>query len=272
MKKNILIINDLCTYGKAALTVNIPILSYLGIEVSPLVSVILSNHTAFESFYACSLTEQLENIVKELKIRKPDFDAFYIGWISSEKQPEIIIDLIQHFKFNNIMLDPILGDNGKLYSSITDKHIDAMRKIIKYSTIATPNITELAILTDKDPKKQYSENEIVNMCIELEKMGANTIVVTSVEKYSDKIGCLSYSNGDINTIYNKKINISIPGTGDAFASTLLGFILKNKSINEALKISTDFVFQMIDEAIKDNDDIIHGIIPEKRLKLLNNYS
>ena len=271
MKKNILIINDLCTYGKAALTVNIPILSYLGIEVSPLVSVILSNHTAFESFYAYSLTEQLENIIKELKKRNPKFDAFYIGWISSEKQPEIIIDLVEHFKFKNIMIDPILGDNGELYSSITNNHINAMRKIIKYSNIATPNITELAILTDNDPTKKYSENEIVNMCKDLEKIGAQTIVVTSVEK-EEKVGCLLYSKDRVYTIYNKKINISIPGTGDAFASTLIGFLLKGKSINEALNIATNFVFTMIDEAIKDNDNIIHGIVPERRLKLLNNYS
>ena len=99
MKKdlNVLLLNDLCSYGKASLTVNIPILSYFGIKVSPLVSVLLSNHTAFESFCAFNLTEQLEKIVGELKIRNPKFDAFYVGWIASGKQPDIVIDIIKSF-------------------------------------------------------------------------------------------------------------------------------------------------------------------------------
>ena len=83
---NVLLLNDLCSYGKASLTVNIPVLSYFGIKVSPLISVILSNHTAFESFCAFDLTNELERIVEELKKRNPKFDAFYVGWISSGKR------------------------------------------------------------------------------------------------------------------------------------------------------------------------------------------
>ena len=102
---SVLIINDLCSYGKASLTVNIPVLSAFGVKVSPLISVLLSNHTAFETFCAFNLTEELEAIVKELKLRKPKFDAFYIGWLSSGKQPEIVIDIIKHFNFKTVLLD-----------------------------------------------------------------------------------------------------------------------------------------------------------------------
>ena len=73
---NVLLLNDLCSYGKASLTVNIPVLSHFGIKVSPLVSVILSNHTAFDSFCAFDLTNELEKIVDELKRKNPKFDAF----------------------------------------------------------------------------------------------------------------------------------------------------------------------------------------------------
>ena len=264
---NVLLLNDLCSYGKASLTVNIPVLSHFGIKVSPLVSVILSNHTAFESFCAFDLTEQLEKIVEELKIRKPNFDAFYIGWIASGKQPSIVVDIIKHFNINTILIDPILGDNGKLYPSMSNEHVNSMKELIKYANIATPNITELAILLDKDPFINYSEEEIKDMAGKLALMGPKTVIVTSVPK-DDNIGCLCYQSNNIITSYYPKINISIPGTGDAFGSSLLGYILKGDSIENALKKATKFIYDCVEASIKDNDDRVYGIAIEKRLNLL----
>lgn len=264
---NVLLLNDLCSYGKASLTVNIPVLSYFGIKVSPLVSVILSNHTAFESFCAFDLTNELEKIVKELKIRKPNFDAFYVGWIASGKQPSIVIDIIKHFNINTILVDPILGDNGKLYPSMSEKHVKSMQKIIKYADIATPNITELAILLGKDPSIKYEEEEVKDMAKELSMMGPKTVIVTSVSK-DKKIGCLCYKDNNVTTSYYPKIDISIPGTGDAFGSSLLGYILKGDSIDNALKKATKFIYNAVEASLKDNDDRVYGISIEKRLHLL----
>ena len=182
-------------------------------------------------------TEQLEKIVEELKKRKTNFDAFYIGWIASGKQPSIVIDIIKHFNINTILINPILGDNGKLYPSMSDKHVNSMKEIIKYADIATPNITELAILLDKDPAVQYKEDEVKYMAEELSKMGPKTVIVTSVSK-DENIGCLCYKDNNIITSYYPKINISIPGTGDAFGSSLLGYILTGENIENALNKST----------------------------------
>ncbi|WP_300365675.1 pyridoxamine kinase [Brachyspira sp.] len=264
---NVLLLNDLCSYGKASLTVNIPILSYLGIKVSPLISVILSNHTAFNSFCAFDLTQQLEKIVEELKIRNPKFDAFYVGWISSGKQPLIVKDIIKHFDIDIVLIDPILGDNGKLYPSMSDEHVNSMREIIKYADIITPNITELTILLGKDPSLEYREEEVINMAEELSKIGPKTVIVTSVLK-DKNIGCLCYQNNSITTSYYPKIEISIPGTGDAFGSSLLGYILKGECIENALNKATKFIYNSVEESIKDNDDRVYGISIEKRLHLL----
>ena len=264
---NVLLLNDLCSYGKASLTVNIPILSYFGIKVSPLISVLLSNHTAFESFCAFNLTEQLEKIVEELKLRNPKFDAFYVGWIASGKQPDIVIDIIEHFNISTILIDPILGDNGKLYPSMSSEHVNSMKNIIKHADIVTPNITELSVLLDKDPSKRYNEEEVKEMAVNRSKMGPRTVIVTSVSK-DDNIGCLCLENNNIITSYYPKINISIPGTGDAFGSSLLGYILKGNSIEDSVKKATKFIYNSVEASIKENDDRLYGISIEKRLNLL----
>lgn len=274
---NVLIINDLCSYGKASLTVNMPVLSAFGIKVSPLISVLLSNHTAFETFSAFNLTKQLKAIVKELKIRKPKFDAFYIGWLAAKKQPEIVIDIIKSFDFNIILLDPILGDYGKLYPSMSEEHVKSMRNLLNYATIITPNITELAILLNKDPSKKYGEKEIEEMAKTLSDMGPKTVIVTSVEKESkeskekvkkNKLGCLCYTKNKVITKYYNKIDINMAGTGDAFGSSLLGYLLKGETIENALNKATKFIYYSVKASVEENDDRIYGISIEKRLNLL----
>ena len=269
MKKdlNVLVLNDLCSYGKASLTVNIPVLSHFGIKVSPLVSVMLSNHTAFESFCAFDLTDQLEKIIEQLKIRNPKFDAFYVGWISSGKQPDLVVDIIKHFNIDTVLIDPILGDYGKLYPSMSNEHVKSMKNIIKYANIITPNITELAVLLDKDPAEEYTEEEVKIMAKQLSEIGPQTVIVTSVSA-NDKIGCLCYKDNNFITSYYPKINTSMPGTGDAFGSSLLGYILQENSLKESLEKATKFVYEAVEQSVKDNDDRVYGIYIEKRLHLL----
>lgn len=266
---NVLLINDICSYGKASLTVNIPVLSAFGIKVSPLITVLLSNHTAFESFCAFDLTSQLEQIVNELKKRNAKFDALYIGWLASDEQVDIVIDIIEYFKIKIVLLDPILGDNGKLYSSMTEKHIKSLKRILKYATIITPNITELCLLLDKNPTKKYTEDNVIEMAKELSNMVSENVIVTSVEK-DNKFGSLAYNkkNNDITASYFDKINVAMPGTGDAFASALLGYILNDYSIEDSLKKATQFIYTAIELSVKENDNRIYGISIEKRLNLL----
>lgn len=265
---DVLILNDLCCYGKASLTVNIPVLSHFGIKVSPIPTMLLSNHTQFESFCSFDLTEKLILIFEELKKRNPKFNAIYIGWLSSEKQADIAIDIIKTFNTNLVILDPILGDNGKLYGPISETHINAMRKLIKHANIITPNITEAAALLGYELNINPDENTAKDWALKLSDMGPKSIVITSIEK-DNKIGSMYYQKDEISEIfYHNKIQLSIPGTGDAFGSALLGYILNGYSIKEAVKKATTFVYMAVENAVKDKDNTMYGIAIEKRLNLL----
>ena len=152
---------------------------------------------------------------------------------------------------------------------MTEKHIKSLRRILKYAAIVTPNITELCLLLDKDPSKKYTEDNIIEMAKELSNTASENIIVTSVEK-DDKFGSLAYNkqNNNITTSYFDKINIAMPGTGDAFASALLGYVLNGDSIEDALKKATKFIYTAIELSVKENDNRIYGISIEKRLHLL----
>lgn len=160
---------------------------------------------------------------------------------------------------------------------MSEEHVKSMRNLLNYATIITPNITELAILLNKDPSKKYGEKEIEEMAKTLSNMGPKTVIVTSVEKESkenkekvkkNKLGCLCYTKNKVITKYYNKIDINMAGTGDAFGSSLLGYLLKGETIENALNKATKFIYYSVKASVEENDDRIYGISIEKRLNLL----
>ena len=61
--KKIAAIHDLSGYGRASLTVAIPILSYMGYQVCPLPTAILSAHSEYKDFRSFDLTDQMQGII-----------------------------------------------------------------------------------------------------------------------------------------------------------------------------------------------------------------
>lgn len=65
--KKVAAIHDLSGYGRASLTAIIPTLSSMGIQVCPLPTAILSNHTGgFETFSYLDLTDNMESYINLL--------------------------------------------------------------------------------------------------------------------------------------------------------------------------------------------------------------
>ena len=264
---NVIVLNDICSYGKVSLTINIPVLSAFSIKVSPLPTVLLSNHTQYSSFCAFDLTDYLFKIVEELKLRDAKFDAFYIGWLGHEKQVDLAVSIIKDFNIPLTMVDPILGDNEHLYTPITDKNVENMIRLLKHADIVIPNTTEFNALLSKPLDKKPSLDEIKSNIKELEALGPKKIVVTSIE-VDGKVGSLCSDNGKMSEYLQPKVPIHIPGTGDAFGSALLGYMLKGASLEEATDKATLFMYKSVKAAKDENDDRIFGIAIEKRLSLL----
>ena len=135
--------HDLSGFGRASLTVAIPILSYMGFQVCPVPTAILSTHSEIEDYYMVDLTEHLDAYINHWKKLKIDFQAIYSGFLGSPKQIEIVKRFITDFKQEDqlVVTDPVLGDNGRLYSSIDRGMVDSMRQLISCCDIMTPNLT-----------------------------------------------------------------------------------------------------------------------------------
>jgi len=176
-------IHDISGFGRASLTVIMPILSNMGIQVCPMPTAVLSTHTGgFEGFKFIDLTDHLTDYMNHWKSLSLQFDSIYSGFLGSERQIEIVRQFIHDFKAENqlVVVDPVMGDDGKLYQTINDAMIDGMKELVADADMITPNITEAAYLLDREVPEDISDAAIKDWLKALASMGPQYTVITSV--------------------------------------------------------------------------------------------
>ena len=167
-QKKIAAINDYTGFGRCSIAVELPVISALKVQCCPLPTSVLSNHTGFDSFYFEDFTDSMPAYIAEWKKLNLKFDGICSGFLGSHRQIKIVEDFFKTFKTdeNIILVDPVMGDYGKLYSTYTTQTCTEMKKLVKYADILTPNLTEACILTDEE----YDEKRDVAFWKEPEEM------------------------------------------------------------------------------------------------------
>lgn len=272
--KRIVTIQDISCVGKCSLTVALPIISAMGIETAVIPTAVLSTHTAFKNFTYRDLTGDLPKIAKHWKQEKFNFDGIYTGYLGSIEQIDILKEFFKQFKTpdNFIFIDPVMADNGKLYAGFDANFVKEMKKLCKMSDIIVPNLTEASYMLEKEYKEIYSEQEIKDILIELSNLGPKYVVLTGVSFKDNKLGVMSYNKetNEFFTYFKEKIPAKYHGTGDIFASTLVGAITNNNTLEEGLKIAVDYVWETINDTYKTNKKDAYGVNFETKIPYLIN--
>jgi pyridoxine kinase len=274
MNKNTLAIHDICSYSKSSLTVVIPIMEALGVEVCPLPSAILSTQTdGFEDFYMKDLSDSMKSIFDKFKRENLQFDCIYTGFLSNEDQVQIVSEIIDYYKENNnslIVVDPVLGDNKQMYSTFDSNYLNAMKKLVASADIITPNSTEACLLLDRSPKDKYSLKEINDMLDGLSELGPRVSVITSLSIEGDDKYYTAYcENNRKNLCANENLNLNYPGCGDLFTSALIAKILNKESIDNAIKYADTLCHQTLITTKLNKSAVRNGISTVDAIKYIN---
>ena len=147
-QKRILCINDISSMGKCSLTIALPIISSLGIEAVVLPTALLSAHTVFKGYTFKDTTEEMRNTLNHFDSLGEKFDCIYTGYLGSKDQVKIVLDFIKGHKESLIITDPVMGDNGRLYSGFEKDYPEYMLELCNVSDIVIPNLTEACLLTN----------------------------------------------------------------------------------------------------------------------------
>lgn len=271
-------IHDLSGFGRSSLTVVIPILSAMGIQVCPLPTAVLSTHCGYKGFKMADLTDKMREFIEHWKTLNIHFDAIYSGFLGSPEQIEIVKDFIHSFKQKKqlVVVDPVMADDGQLYSVYDKKMVNEMISLVGYSDVITPNLTEAAFLLGEKYNPEISEEETKKWLKRLTKLGPKTAIITSVPVHDTKTKMTSVVA--LSTHDNRYWKVSceympavFPGAGDAFASVVTGSLLKGDSLPIALDHAVQFISLGIKATFGYNYDTNEGFLQEKALTgLMNN--
>ena len=277
MIKKVAAVHDLSGFGHASLTAIIPTLSSMGIQVCPLPTAILSNHTGgFETFSYVDLTDTMDDYIDHWKQIGIDFDCIYSGYLGSNKQIDIVSKFIDDFKKNDtlVVVDPVMGDNGKFYASFDWDFVPLMSELIKKADVITPNYTEAAFLLGyKEIPEKISREELKDWLRCLGALGPKMVVITSVPDADDDThtNVVAYNRED-DTFWKigcKYVPAHYPGTGDTFTSVMIGCLLQGESLPVSLDRAMQFISQCIKASYGFNYPKRNGVLLEKELGFLH---
>lgn len=243
--KRVLSVQDLSCLGKCSLTVALPVLSAMGCRCSVLPTAVLSTHTGFPGPHVRSLTEDMEPTLRHWRTVGAEFDAISIGYLSDPAQAAAAEQLVDAFKCP-VILDPAMGDHGKLYSGITPEHAEAMSQLSRKARLLLPNLTEAALLTGLPYRDTQDAEYLGELSAGLLEMGPEAVIITGASLSPGKTGFYLAARQEEAFSYQVPvIPKSFHGTGDLFSAVVTGGILTGLSLRDAGVLAAGFVEKCI---------------------------
>ncbi len=249
----LLLINDMCGYGKVALSAMLPVLSHMGYRIHNLPTALVSDTLNYPKFYIHDTTEYVRQSLAIWEELGFEFDAISTGFIVTEEETRIISDFChaRAAKGTKIFVDPIMADNGKLYAGVPESTIGLMKQLVECADYTVPNYTEACLLTDTAMKDELTAAEGRALIDGVRALGAKSVVITST-KVAGQSAVIGYDHvaGEYFEIPFELIPTYFPGTGDTFSSVLLGRVMHGWTLQRA----TADAMRVVAELIRRNAD------------------
>ena len=266
-------IQDISCIGKCSLTAALPVISAFGIEAVPLPTAVLSTHTGanFTDYTFRDLTDDMEGIYTHWQKMGASFDAIYSAYLGSIQQLDIVENFFKIFSTedNLIFVDPVMGDEGKLYAGFNKEYAKKMRHLCSYADIICPNVTEAAYLADIEYSDNHNSEYVGKLAYALKDIGAKSIIITGLSE-NGKVGsmCFDTQTEEKHIYMRDKIEGCYYGTGDIFASVVCSAVTHGFSLHKAVQIATDFVYESILNTQDELGRYDYGVKFEQKLHML----
>lgn len=264
-------LNSFAGFGRISTTVALPIISVMKVQVCPIPTGILSNHLAFPACAREDFTKQIPQFLKTWEELKLQFDGFYCGYLGNREQ----MDSVEYFLGSSLLkegarviIDPVMGDHGVPYRTVTPEHIDRMKGLVRQAHLITPNLTELCMLTDVPYSTEgWTSERLTALCRSLDPTCQKQIVVTGIEEAAEMMVFI-WKLGKTSEIRFPSAGAPRHGTGDIFASILSANALKNIPLELSVKQAVDFISACIRDSEEAELPILDGVLFEQNLSRL----
>lgn len=270
-QKKIAVINDITGFGRCSIAVSMPIISYMKVQCCPVPTSIFSNHTGFDEYFFDDYTNRMSDYIKEWKQLGLKFEAIVSGFLGSKEQIVIVQNFIREFKTNRtkIIIDPVMGDHGKLYPIYTDELCKEMKKLVECADIITPNLTECCILTDTPYQEdKWKMKDLLAMVKKLNSQGPKKVVVTGIRQ-GDFIANLVYEEKkEPRILRTHRVGTERSGTGDVFSAIIAADSVNGIDFDKSVKKASNFIKKCILRSIELDIPKTDGVCFEEVLHTL----
>ena len=289
-------INDIAGFGRCSTTVSLPVISVMKVQVCPVPTSVLSNHLGFPLCHFDDYTSHMRDYIKVWGELGLTFDGLYCGFLGNEEQINIVREFVEMFRPPLFLLDPVMGDHGRAYSSITETHVQKMKELLPLADIITPNITEACLLTGTPWKDgEWTMQELSGLCLKLATLcqtdstlslsehfhdASNSVIDTSRTvsrrtsivitgiRQGDSLVNFLWDDGVYTTVSTPIAGASRPGTGDIFASILAADAVRGETLLSSVQKAANFVGLCIAGSEKAGTPVQEGVVFEKYLAAL----
>ena len=267
--KSVAAIHDLSGFGRCSLSVISPILSVMGLQSVAVPTAVLSTHTGgFGDVVLKDLTDYIEQALEHYKRINLTFDCIYTGFLGSKEQIHHCLNFISTYQDALVVVDPVMGDNGRPYKTYTKEMCNSVVDLVCKADLITPNKTEMYILLQKEYNPApLTHQEAKSNLLKLAELGPSKVIVTGVELADMTVSNIAY-DATTNTFWRvicSYVPQSYPGTGDIFASIVVGSILDGDSLAIAMERATRFLELTIKTTYSYGSDPKEGVMLEKNL-------
>ncbi|MGN0383925.1 MAG: pyridoxamine kinase [Eubacterium sp.] len=267
-QKRIAVVNDVTGFGRCSAAVALPIISAMKSQCCVLPTSILSAHTAWPGYVFDDYTDKMKLHMENWSELGLEFDGIATGFLGSARQIDIIIDFVKRFGTGStvVLVDPVMGDNGKLYSTYTKEMCREMKKLVSIADVVTPNLTEACYLLDIPySTRNMSESELQRIAKGISDMGPDRVVITGIER-NDELVNFAYEKGrEFIVLSSKKIGEYRSGTGDIFSAVVVGSLVRGNSFASSVQMAIDYINKCIKYTIESGAGIHEGLCFEEYL-------
>ena len=269
-QKKAAVINDFSSFGRCSLAAALPILSALKVQCCPVPTAVFTNHTGFKNFSWYDCTDRLESYINDWQATSLGFSAIASGYLSSVKQIDFVERFISTFKNPDtvILVDPVMGDYGRLYPSFKDDVACGLRRLVPHAHVITPNLTEACILAGRKYDETLSDSDLLALAAELSPPEGFGCVISGVQR-GKMLANFIYSRAKGPAIVTApRIGCDRSGTGDIFSAAVLGFLLRDPDLKSAVEKAVSFVTATIEKAVEMQIPVTDGLPFEETLPML----
>lgn len=268
-------IHDISGLGRCSLSVIMPVLSAMGVQVCPVPTAVLSAHTGYGEFVMRDLTDYISPTLDHYKRLGTEFSCIYTGFLATSEQIDHCLEFFASYPKALKVVDPVMGDNGKSYRTYTPELCSRMSELAAVADIITPNLTEAAILLGESyPEGTLDVAAIRSWLVRLSQLGPDIVVITSVPSSAHGICTVGYDKvrNSFWKVVGDYVPISYSGSGDMFTSILIGGILQGDSLPIAMDRASTFTQAAIKKTFSYGTHWTDGIMFEPQLYRLKSMT